>query len=385
MKPLPNKNMRSGAALLVIVIFVMVVTVISLGFLSDSNVQMVCGKNVGLRMQMDYHADSGLVIAKTYLLHPQEADTSAVGYWQGEIGRQMGSDDYIDLAVRRSVGGATNRCTYDIQCQSYRLNGADRIAQSYLNAQVRLDPCIAYWAGGNGDIPNSVTINGDVYCNGVLTISGTVEGDAFANSVTGAKTGQTYLATDLSVSYPSIVVGYFSPFYEYDELSYSPENLASQDCNSLGPFGASGSNPAGIVYRQGNLDVMGVVTVDGTLVVEGDLTIRGTANLVITASKNYPALVVSGTVTVEDSSSVTVNGLVQAGSMTVGADAGDIDITGALFIGNSALNVDGAYSNNITVTTAPMISALKLTSGVSNIKWSPAGSAFFKYIKRSPP
>lgn len=380
--------MRSGAALLVVLFLVMTVTVITLGFLSDSNMQMVCGKNVGLRMQMDYLADSGLVIAKTLLLNPQKVDTSAVGYWQGGgVQIDESSEDYIDIfKITQSAAGPTNptnRCTYDIECTAYRENGASRIAQSYLKAQLRLDPCIAYWAGGvgNADIPTNLTINGDVYSKGGVTISGAVEGDVFADSVsvTGAKTGQTYAPADAIVLYPDIAIDFFSPLYEYQELSYAPDSLAVGDCNSPAAFIAGGSNPAGIFYCTGNLNLMCTVIINGTLVVDGNLTIMDSANVVITASKNFPALVVGGHVRVEDSSCVTANGLVQVGSMTVAADAGNIDITGALFVENSALIVDPSYSHNITVTIAPMISAVTMSSGGN---WSPAGDAFFKYIKR---
>ena len=384
MKVLVNKNMRTGAALLVVLIIVMVICVMSMSFLTHSNVQMVCGQNTILRMQMDYLADSGLVYAKTNLLYPQEVSTSPDGYWTGETVQIEAGDDYCYIEVSRSAAGATNRCTYDIRSEAYRDAGGEKVAQSNLNAQLRLDPCIGYWAGASGNIPNTVTVNGDVYCNGDLTTSSTVNGDVFANSITGVKTGQLYSIADCDVSFPNIGIEYFSPVYDYDGVFYWPESLASEDCNCPEPFSADVSNPAGVVYRGGNLLLRGGAIIDGTLVVDGNLTIQGPGNVIITSAKKYPGLVVNGTITVEASANVTVNGLVQTNAMSVAGDAGNIDIVGTLFVRDSSLNVNPAYSGQVNIVIAPMISAVKLSSqGGGEIKWSPAGGAFFKYIRRN--
>ena len=59
-----NKNSRQGAALLVVLFIVMVITILSLGFLSRSDVELACGQNMILRTQMDYLAESGLEHAR---------------------------------------------------------------------------------------------------------------------------------------------------------------------------------------------------------------------------------------------------------------------------------------------------------------------------------
>ena len=57
-------NARSGAALLVVLLVVMVITILSLGFLSRSDVELACGQNMVLHTHMDYLAESGLEHAK---------------------------------------------------------------------------------------------------------------------------------------------------------------------------------------------------------------------------------------------------------------------------------------------------------------------------------
>ena len=105
----------------------------------------------------------------------------------------------------------------------------------------------------------------------------------------------------------------------------------------------------------------------------------------ITATKNYPAIIVNGDLTVENAATVSIEGLVCAHSMTVAADADNITILGALFLRDTGINQDPLYSGDITVTTAPMISSVNLIpASAPDIKWSPAGDAFFKYIRRNP-
>ena len=58
------KNSCKGAALLVVLFIVMAITVLSLGFLSASDMELACGQNMILRTQMDYLAESGLEHAR---------------------------------------------------------------------------------------------------------------------------------------------------------------------------------------------------------------------------------------------------------------------------------------------------------------------------------
>jgi hypothetical protein len=64
--------------------------------------------------------------------------------------------------------------------------------------------------------------------------------------------------------------------------------------------------------------------------------------------------------------------------MSVSASASNATITGALFVRDSGISVDGGYAGDITITAAPMLASLK----VSADKWTPIGGAFFKWVKR---
>ena len=98
--------------------------------------------------------------------NPQDV---ASEYFTGAAGQQLvaGSDDYYDVNVVK-----LSECNYQITCDAYREKMGEKVGRSSLRAELRLDPCIAVWTGGDTIISSNTTIYGDVYCNGNLTING---------------------------------------------------------------------------------------------------------------------------------------------------------------------------------------------------------------------
>ncbi len=342
------KTSRQGAALLVVLFIVMVITIVSLGFLSQSEMEFACGQNMLLRTQMDYLAESGLEHARGLILNPQELSSE---YWTGAAAQQLvaGSDDYYDIEVVRDDSVPTNRCNYIIDCNSYRLSSGEKIGRSSIRAELRLDPCIAYWVGSNTVVSAQITINGDVYCNGDLTNNGIIDGDVFADSLSGSgsKTGQRYNTIQaVGVTSPGLNISDFTP------------------------------NP--VPDPNGDVEMSGSTVINGALVVDGNLTINGGSLVSVKAIKNSPALLVSGDIQIDVSSKLEIEGLAQvAGGISV-ANGAEIKILGALFmVGNSGISGSGV----INITTAPSIAAIKIP-GVDPENWCPAAGAFFRSIER---
>ncbi len=342
------KTNRQGVALLVVLFIVMVITILSLGFLSRSDVELACGRNMVLRTQMDYLAESGLEHARGLILNPQDV---ASEYWTGAAAQQLvaGSDDYYDLVVVRDDSIPTNRCNYIIDCNSYRLSNGEKIGRSNISAELRLDPCIAFWIGGNTIISSNTTIYGDVYCNGDLSNNGYIDGDVFADSLSGSgsKTGQRYNVSQADgVTIPGLNISDFA-------LNPAPD-------------------------PNGDVEISEETVINGALVVNGNLTINGDSLVSVKAIKNSPALLVSGDIQIDVSSKLVIEGLAQvAGGISV-ADGAEMKILGALFmVGNSGISVSGA----ITITTAPSIAAIKIP-GNDPKNWCPAAGAFFRNIER---
>jgi cytoskeletal protein CcmA (bactofilin family) len=342
------KNSRQGAALLVVLFIVMVITILSLGFLSRSDVELACGRNMVLRAQMDYLAESGLEHARGLILNPQDVVSE---YFTGATGQQLvaGSDDYYDLEVVRDDSEPTNRCNYIIDCTSYRLRNGEEIGRSSISAELRLDPCIAFWTVGDTTISSNTTIYGDVYCNGNLSNNGHIDGDVFADSLSGSgsKTGQRYNVSQ--------AVGVTSPGLDISDFALNPA-----------------PDPNGDVKMSEN------TVINGALVVNGNLTINGDGLVIVRAIKNSPALLVSGNIQIDVSSKLEIEGLAQvAGGISV-ANGAEIKILGALFmVGSSGISGSGV----INITTAPSIAAIKMPGGDPE-RWGPAAGAFFRNIER---
>ena len=387
MKRIKRKE-RQGAALLVVLFIVMAITVLSLGFLSRSDVELACGENMILRTQMDYLAESALEHAKGLILNPQDVD---IGYWTGDVREQLvaGSNDYYDVEIVRDD---PNYCNYFITCNAYREKNGEKTGRSSLTAELRLDPCIALWSGMSWISEQQTTVNGDVYCAGSLEGEGQINGDAYASgTISGASiTGRTNeTVSKAPVDWPGLEISDFCPNYYIGSSSFSTETFVSS-VHPVGSFGPSGTNPAGIrYYSDDDVNLPGNVNINGMLVVRGDLKVSG-ANNTITAVKNFPALLVVGELLIEDGGTLVVNGLAQLNrglQFSNGAENAHINVNGALFLRDD--DIDGLnpaanpVTNSVEITAAPAIASIQIwpTAGTAK-RWSPAAGAFFRSIKR---
>jgi putative component of membrane protein insertase Oxa1/YidC/SpoIIIJ protein YidD len=368
------KKVRPGVALLIVLFIVMAITILSLGFVSRSDVELACGQNMLLRTQMDYLAESGLEHARGLILNPQDVNND---YWDQPRTFQLmdESNDHYQVNVSRDP---TDRCNYTINCNAYRLEGLDKTGQSSLRAVLRIDPCIAYWVGTDTIIPSPTFITGDIYCGGILTNnSNNIDGDAFAiGTITGTITGRkNESVTSSPVVWPNLSIG--TSYYIGSTLYSAELNLPA-----LSSY-PSENNPAGVRYCIGDVNMLGGVTINGTLVVAGNLTIEGTN--IITAVKNFPALVVDGQVVMKDGGSLQINGLAQI-EQQITADPNttnaSISVTGGLFIAKDGITSDKV---NITIIADPVIASIETwpSPGTPN-RWSSAAGAFFRSISRPP-
>jgi cytoskeletal protein CcmA (bactofilin family) len=346
-----NKSVRDGGALLVVLFIVMVITVLSLGFLSRSDVELACGRNMVLRTKVDYLAESGLEHARGLILNPQDVDSE---YWTGGMAQQLvaGSDDYYDLEINCDATDSTDYCNYIIDCNAYVMKKGERVGFSSIRANLRLDPCIALWTGADTVLLNGVTINGDVFCDGALINAGTLNGDVFAETYSGSKTGQFKSVEDLSISWPRVTIMDYTSHYSTENITSG--SISGQTLGSI--------DPVRVCYYNNDLELAGNVQIDGMLLVDGDLVIRNNQNK-ITAAKNLPALLVTGNLIMGVDSELEVNGLaVVDGDMRVNAGTNGVNILGGLFIRGTLIETatDSSGSNNDGILCGDLM-------------WQPAG------------
>jgi len=347
MKDRRNKTNRRAAVLLVVLFIVMAITILSLGFLSRSDVELACGQNMVLRTRTDYLAESGLEHARGLILNPQDIGSE---YWTGGSRQQLaaGSDDYYDVNVVQ-----LSQCNYQITCEAYKEKGDEKIGRSSLTGQLRLDPCIALWSGTDTTLFDTMIINGDVYCNGALTNNSTIVGYVFSNTLLGigSKTGQKKTIADLSLQWPRVTVSDFS--CQYPTVSIA----GSVSGQTFGPY-----SPVRVCHRNGDLELGGDATIDGMLMVEGNLRIKGNGNIV-TAGKNLPALLVTGDLIIQNGGQLNVNGLaVVEGKMRINAGTTSVSIFGGLFVEGGIVQTAEDSSGNGNTGTL-----------YNNPSWRPSG------------
>jgi hypothetical protein len=313
-----------------VLLIVMVVTILSLGFLSRSDAELACGRNMGLRTRTDYLAESGLEHARGLILNPQDVDSE---YWTGAVRQQLieGSSDYYDVQVLK-----LGQCNYEITCDAYRESNGEQIGRSSLKAELRLDPSIALWTENNAIVWPRMTVDGDVYCSGALTNNGIINGDAFASVLNGTVAGQRKEVGDISLQWPQAAVADFTSRYSVQAIGSSLAGV------TLGPY-----DPVRVCYHGiGDVQLAGNVQVSGMLAVEGNLTIRGSGNI-IRAGKNLPALLVTGNLVIEDAGTIDIEGLaIVEGQVQVSAGVTDVNVTGALFTRGGMMETTADSSGN---------------------------------------
>ena len=381
---------RSGAALLVVLFIVMAATILALGFIARSDIELACGNNMSLITQADLLAESGLVHARGLILNPQDVDTETYGCWNGAAGQQLTTgNDYYDVAVTID---ANDHCNYVIDCNAYRLQSGVEVGRSSLRAELRLDPCIAFRAGISSSLANCIRIDGDAYFDdgGALSNSAVVNGDIFTDGTVSGNDpcGQVSPAASANVTWPGNVFG----IADLSGTYYIWLNTYTVATVNFGSYSGSwipagGSNPKRVFYCDHQLELINNVNIQGTLVVDSNLVITGFGNQ-ITAEKNFPALIVNGELLIQEGGGLDIDGLaVVTQAVTVDPNAVNFsfDVDGGLFIQNGSLTAPPSGTMRIHISASPQKAALRKWPGpmIDPLDWSQASGAFFKNISKN--
>ncbi|MBN1788320.1 MAG: hypothetical protein JW806_07990 [Sedimentisphaerales bacterium] len=293
MKYFKRKICRKGMALIVILMFVAVVMVVGLRFIVRGDTELACGQNMEMKANMDYMAESGLEHGRGLILNPQDVSAD---YWAGTPGQQIkaGSNDYYDVSVSE-----LSECDWQITSTGYRQIDGSRASVSSLTAEMRLDPSVACWSEASVLLSPALVINGDVYCNGVITNQGSIDGDYFADSLTGnAASGSANAKNSLQLVKPTISLGLLTSHF-------TTQTIASSSLDNADLI----SPTAQVYYRNGNLTINNNISINGCLAVNGNLTVAGNSNN-ITAKKGTPAIFVNGDFIIQENAELNCSGLV---------------------------------------------------------------------------
>lgn len=321
-------NNAQGIALIILLVLIAAITIIGLSFVVRGDRELVCGQNMEMRTDMDYLAESGLEQAKGLIMYPQDLSTE---YFAGASQQQLaGGDDYYDVNVAK-----LSELNWQITSLAYRQTGGNRVAQNSLTANLRLDPAIGFWSWTDIVLNPATVITGDVYCNGVLTNSGSINGDCFADSLVGhSATGAVKAKTALQLGKPAINCSKLTGNFSTQSIGTYLNNIT---LNSGAKY---------IYYCNGDLGLGSNVSINGCLAVDGNLTIGGPNNI-INARKNVPAIYVSGHLIMKENSSLDCNGLVYVdGRIEEPICNMTLRVTGALFTDEGMRYIVPDYSGS---------------------------------------
>ncbi|MEN6428863.1 MAG: LamG-like jellyroll fold domain-containing protein [Phycisphaerales bacterium] len=347
--PSSTGNRNRGIALLMVLLIVLAVTIISAGFIAQADVELASGGNMLMHVQTDQLAHSGLEHAKGLLLRPHLVSAVQIHptdfYWEGSVANLLlaGSNDSYDVEITRDP---TDFCTYYVTSEAYRERASDgeRIGQTTLTAELRLDPCLAMWTKVNTTLRPNWTVQGDVCTNGTLTVAPTasLDGDAFATQLIGTSIGQRYAVSDLPVIWPGVTASFFS---STNFITVVAVPVMSGTYTTVPPA------PKRIYACSGDVSLAAGTTIYGMLRVAGDLTVAG-SGCSITTVRNLPALYVGGDLLLDAASNLTVTGLtVVDGNLRIHSDVSNVRFIGGLCLaGTIAEATADASGNGLTGT-----------------------------------
>ncbi len=135
-----RKNHR-GAALLVVLVMVMVITVLALGFIERSDMELAGGNNVTLKTRIEYTAQGGLMWGRAVVLAYPTMIFSPMNRQSFEAGTREYYDLVIDPADK-NLPGDSNDTTYtrNIQVTAYKeLGDGSKVAETKLEALLHYD------------------------------------------------------------------------------------------------------------------------------------------------------------------------------------------------------------------------------------------------------
>ena len=374
---------KKGAVLLIVLIIVMAITIFSFGFLSKSSVQLECGDSMLLRTQLDYLAESALDLTKAKLLSPQNINGL---YWQGGqvLLLEEAAEQFFDVNVIK-----TDNCNYTVAADAYLLKDGQKTAHSRLNTNLRLNPAIAYWQGKNLPITGQVIINGDVYCSDNLLNYGQIYGDVYcAKTITNFSPGiiggrKSNNVAAAPVSLPVLDINNFNIRYYIEDRVYSAGQLTEQNYMNL-ILEPSETNPAGVYYRDGNIELFGA-NIKGMLIIKDNMILRGPNTVTITATKNFPALLVGNDISFEEAETIlNVTGLASVAHLIDCKNKFNcrLSVNGALLVEGDG--IQNTEDSQVNITANPDLAAVKTwLTPVSAESWSPSADAVFQKITRN--
>lgn len=131
-------------AMLVVLFIVMMISVISAGFIARSDAAMLGGHNYGLRTETDGLAWGGLEHARALVVSPE--NTVPLAQWSGtQLQLDNATSLFYDLSIDTAAAGSTDPnapspYTYSVNCSAYKKRAGSILNRSTLKGTLLFDP-----------------------------------------------------------------------------------------------------------------------------------------------------------------------------------------------------------------------------------------------------
>lgn len=279
---------RLGVVLLLVLMVVALGSSLSMRFLHVATLRATTSHNLLDSKRAESLAESGIAEAAYWLSHPELTGGT---YWTGVSGRKLdaSADNYTVTVVRN----ATNTRKYAVTSLGQAFDAAGQSMSRTIRAEFLAMSGFpdAICTPGDLYLPSNVSVIGDVYAYNKLDNAGYIDGNV-AVGRTFLNAGTITGGTTLNAPYRSI--GSYSvndPVFYWLQSNFYWAQSILLDSIANQTLSTSQTNPMGVHWRNGSLNVYGTNKIQGTLVVSGSLYLRANSSLTITPKPGYPALV----------------------------------------------------------------------------------------------
>jgi Tfp pilus assembly protein PilX len=402
-----NRHSRRGIALTLVIILMAVAVVMAYAMLANAVVQQQVAANETAGAQADALAESGVELAMYYLQHPQNAPSLVAvsgripPYWAG--GSSLSFANLSGHATVTVAPSGTTGTLFSVTSKG-TYTGASGLS---LSKTVSAIAQVNYTFLINQGVMSSTSLGLSQYSTSqVMTINQTAGATVSAINAFGAVTLGKKAATLGLIAASSVSgIGTWShtlaaaPSYgltppisqvrSYSSYTYNGQagfsGLLGATLTALNMaaqlIGVGGLNSLNVLSNtSGSTSITGPVTLSGIVYVpNGNVTITGNVTINSPAT-GFPALVVGQQIIMAASATLTVNGIVYAGTGigSGGNSSSAITVNGALLLGSPSIS--STYQGSLAVNyNSSQASAPDFTSdpiymtpkSVKLTSWSP--------------
>ncbi|MFQ5429367.1 MAG: hypothetical protein ACE5E1_03565, partial [Phycisphaerae bacterium] len=281
---------RRGYVLLLVLGIAAIVTSLGIAFLEANSTVMPEAANQFYGIRAQYLAESGVDIGTHFLMYPPTT-VAPDSFWPGAAGIAIdATSDFTDISV---IQDALDPERFVVTAVGVAHDPAGAVrGKRTITADV-IRPVNNKWQipygllGGTMIVPATVTVQGDIHANGMLTGLGSCQGNVSAVGVatwtgSGPPASVTSGATPFTPPAPNPLVygSYTINGTTYTAYAYAQAMMTSLDADALNAIDMSATNPGRIIIAPpGDFSLDSNAALNGTLVVNGNLSLCGGATV----------------------------------------------------------------------------------------------------------